>query len=80
MNFKLLNDLTNLRNIFKKFDASRKGHLTSSEFKDLLKFCQLSVSLDDLYMMFSEYDPDLKGIFNYELFIRSLIDKSIMVD
>ena len=28
--------------------------------------------------MQSEYDPELKGVFCYEIFIKSLIDKSIL--
>ena len=62
---------------FKKFDASRKGHLNQNELKKLLIHCQLNNNLEEMVMSFSEFDPDLKGIFMYELVFKYLIEKAL---
>lgn len=74
----LAKDFNNIRSTFKKFDQSKKGYLELSEFKQLINYCQLNVNLDEMYGMQSEYDPELKGVFCYESFIKSMIEKSIL--
>ena len=74
----LSKDFANMRSTFKKFDQSKKGYLALSEFKQLINYCQLNVNLDEMYHMQSVYDPELKGVFCYELFIKSMIEKSIL--
>jgi Ca2+-binding EF-hand superfamily protein len=64
--------------VFKKFDASRKGHLNQIELKKLLAHCQLNTNPEEMVMSLSEFDPDLKGIFTYELVFKYLIDKALM--
>ena len=60
--------------LFKKFDTTRKGYLTPNEFKSFLGYCQLNLNSDQEYSILSEYDPDLKGTFNYNLLLRDLIE------
>lgn len=64
-----------MRNLFKKYDTSKKGYLTQAEFKKLLTQYQINASSDDMYMILAEYDPDLKGAFCYDILIQSLIEK-----
>ena len=68
-------DLADLKVLFKKYDPTRKGYLTHIEFKNLLNFCQINLNLDEEYAMLSEYDPELKSIFSYNLLLKSLIEK-----
>ena len=61
--------------IFKKFDSSRKGYLSQTELKKMLAYCQLTANTDEMVMSLSEFDPDLKGFFTYELCFQYLIEK-----
>ena len=62
---------------FKKFDSSRKGHLNQAELKKLLSHCQLNTSSEEITMNLSElFDPDLKGVFTYDLVFKYLIEKA----
>lgn len=74
---KLLRDFYNLRTVFKKFDQQAKGFLTVQEFKELLKYCKIETNSEDSYQMLSEYDPHLKGVFCYDIFLKTLIDKAL---
>jgi len=66
-----------LKALFKKFDVSRKGHLSFDELKQALGYCQVTVDANELYLMQSEFDPELRGVFCYELCIKSLIEKNL---
>jgi Ca2+-binding EF-hand superfamily protein len=69
-----------LKSLFKKFDVGRKGCLSSDELKQVFSHCQVTVDANELYLMQSEFDPELKGVFCYELCIKSLIEKTISND
>ena len=70
-------DLNNLKNTFKKFDTCKKNFLTQQEFRDLLNSLAINTNSDDMFSVLSEFDPDLKGMFSCEIFIKSLIDSCI---
>ena len=71
-------DLSNLKNLFKKFDSGKKGYLDQLEFRALLDSLKIDANSNDMYLISSQFDPDLKGSFRYELFLKSFIDSSII--
>lgn len=70
-------DLNNLKNLFKKFDAAKKGYLEPLEFRALLDSLKIEANSNDMYLISSQFDPDLKGLFRYEMFLKSFIDSII---
>lgn len=42
----------------------------------MLKSFQIEFDSEEIYQMLAEYDPHIKGIFCYEIFIKKLIEKS----
>ncbi len=68
-------DMSGLRVLLKKFDTGKKGHLSHAEFKALMGFSQVNLNLEEEYAIMSEYDPELRSVFNYNLLLKSLIDK-----
>lgn len=72
------NDIQNLQIILKKYDKSKKGYLTQKEFKSVFDSFGIKPSSDQIYMMMSEFDPNLQGIFDYERLVHSLIEKLLV--
>jgi Ca2+-binding EF-hand superfamily protein len=68
-------DTSDLKVLFKKFDSGKKGFLSHAEFKGLLALSQINISQEEEYAIFAEYDPELRNQFNYNLVLRSLIEK-----
>lgn len=66
-------DLVNLKTVFRKYDAAKKGYLEHGEFKKLLASLRIDVSSNDMYMIAADFDPDLRGVFDYEMFLKAII-------
>jgi Ca2+-binding EF-hand superfamily protein len=65
-----------LKSTFKKLDQNTKGYLSLQEFKDMLKQFNIEIDSEEIYQMLAEYDPHIKGVFCYDIFIKKLIEKS----
>ena len=70
----LIQDWKSLRRAFRKMDVNNTGYLTVTDFKHVLKECQIHVSDDDLYHILCEFDEELNGKISYEEFLSQLLN------
>lgn len=69
---KLISYYQNLRRAFQKHDKTRCGELRISDFKRILKECDVPVSEEDLFHIFTEFDSNMNGRINYPEFLNNL--------
>ncbi|CAF2265210.1 unnamed protein product [Rotaria magnacalcarata] len=69
-------DLKCLIRLINSYDKPRKGYLTNEEFYSLLQDngIHLNKSEEDFYQLFSKYDKQLLGQFNYTGLLRTIIN------
>ncbi|KAM9324585.1 EF-hand calcium-binding domain-containing protein 6-like [Gastrophryne carolinensis] len=58
-------DWKNLLQACQKLDTNGTGLLVLSEFRSVVKLCNIILDEDDLYQIMSRYDPDLTGRIDY---------------
>ncbi|XP_025099016.1 EF-hand calcium-binding domain-containing protein 6-like [Pomacea canaliculata] len=70
---KLIKHWKNLRRAFQHNDRSHTGYLSVTDFKRVLKECNIPVSQEDLYHIVSEFDEDMDGKISYVEFLDGLL-------
>jgi len=71
----LSGDWRTLRRAFQKMDSSAAGTLTLTEFKSVLKLCNVILDEDEVYHVLSQYDNNLSGKLDYKKFLRDSISR-----
>lgn len=73
VSLQLIKHWKNLRRAFQHNDRSHTGYLSVTDFKRVLKECNIPVSQEDLYHIVSEFDEDMDGKISYVEFLDGLL-------
>ncbi|XP_057297699.1 EF-hand calcium-binding domain-containing protein 6-like [Hydractinia symbiolongicarpus] len=55
-----------IRRLFKQYDRTSQGYLSITEFKNILKLCDIVLDENDMYYLISKLDKNLQGRVNFE--------------
>ncbi|XP_033890757.3 EF-hand calcium-binding domain-containing protein 6 [Acipenser ruthenus] len=69
----------NLRRAFKKLDSDGSGFLSITEFRSVLKLCNLILDEDEVYHIMSKFDHNMDGHIEYNKFLEEACKKETAI-
>ncbi|MGH0167981.1 UNVERIFIED_CONTAM: hypothetical protein FKN15_059367 [Acipenser sinensis] len=76
---KLQGEWKNLRRAFKKLDSDGSGFLSITEFRSVLKLCNLILDEDEVYHIMSKFDHNMDGHIEYNKFLEEACKKETAI-
>ena len=73
-----IKDILKLKSTLKKLDESRQGHLSQAQFAHLLATSRIALTDEDMFVLMETFDPHLSDKFQYNSFIRSMIELTLL--